>query len=125
MNRFPEGQRMSISERQVGSATVLEVAGAMVAGRIDGLIEAVVRRQVRAGRRIVVVNLRNVFSMDAAGLGALIVGYTTMRDEGGVLRLACLPKRIQHLIAITRLITVFDIFDSIEQAVGKEAVQTV
>ena len=109
---------MRISERHVGDATVLDLAGALVAGKADGIIEAAVRRQVRAGRPIVIVNLGEVPSIDASGLGALVVAYTTLRQAGGVLRLAGVTKRIHDVMVITRLTTVFDTFDSVEQAVN-------
>lgn len=109
---------MRISERHAGDATVLDLAGALVAGKADGIIEAAVRRQVRAGRRIVIVNLREVPSIDAAGLGALVVAYTTLRQAGGVLRIAGATKRIHDVMVMTRLTTVFDTFDSVEQAVN-------
>jgi anti-sigma B factor antagonist len=108
---------MRISERHAGDATVLDLAGALVAGKADGIIEAAVRRQVRAGRRIVIANLGDVPSIDAAGLGALVVAYTTLREAGGVLRIAGATKRIHDLMVMTRLTTVFDTFDSVEQAV--------
>jgi anti-sigma B factor antagonist len=109
---------MRISERHAGDATVLDLAGALVAGKADGIIEAAVRRQVRAGRRIVIVNLGDVPSIDAAGLGALVVAYTTLRQAGGVLRIAGATKRIHDVMVMTRLTTVFDTFDSVEQAVN-------
>ena len=110
---------MRICERRFGDATVLDLAGPMVAGKADGLIETAVRRQVRDGRRIVIANLGNVPAIDAAGLGALVVAYTTMRRAGGVFRLACVTKRIHDVIVMTRLTAVFDIFDCVEHAVNE------
>ena len=110
---------MRISERQIGDSTVLDLAGALVAGKADGMIEAAVGRQVRAGRRIVVANLGSVPSIDAAGLGALVMAYTTLQEAGGVLRLAGATKRVHGLIVMTRLNTIFDTFDSVEQALNE------
>ncbi|MEO8679394.1 MAG: STAS domain-containing protein [Vicinamibacterales bacterium] len=117
---------MRINVRQFGATTVLGIAGPIVAGKCDGLLEAAVRRQVRAGRRHLVADLGCASTIDAAGLGALVAAYTIMRDEGGRFRLADVPKRIHHLLVTTRLNTVFDIVDwrehSAEQPVAKDAV---
>jgi anti-sigma B factor antagonist len=107
-----------VSERYVGDATVLDLAGPMVTPRADGMIKAAVRRQVRAGPRLVVVNFGSVPSIDAAGLGELIAAYTMLQRVGGKLRLACVPKRIRDVIEITHLTSILDIFDCVEHAVN-------
>jgi anti-sigma B factor antagonist len=116
---FERSKVVRICERRFGDATVLDLTGPLVAGKADGLIEAAVRRQVLDGRRIVIVNLGHVPSIDAAGLGALVVAYTTMRRAGGAFRLACVTKRIHDVLAITRLTAIFDIFDCVERAVNE------
>ena len=73
---------MRVNERQFGNATVLDLAGPMVTPNADGMINAAVRRQVRAGPRLVVVNFSGVPSIDAAGLGELIAAYTTLQRVG-------------------------------------------
>ena len=108
---------MGVNERHVGHATVLDLAGPMVTPKVDGLIKAAVRRHVRAGPRLVVVNFGRVPSIDAAGLGELIAAYTTLVQVGGKLRLACVPKRIRDVIEITHLTKFLEIFDCVEDAV--------
>jgi anti-sigma B factor antagonist len=112
---------MTINERLVGNALVLDVAGAVVCGKADGLIERAVQQQLDVGRRLVVVNLGDVCSMDAAGLGALAGAYRAARKAACNLRFASLPTRIRHLLAISRLITVFETFDTVEQAADGSA----
>jgi anti-sigma B factor antagonist len=108
---------MRISERRAGDVVVLDLVGPLYGWQAAGVVEDTVRRHQRAGTHTVVVNLARVRSMDCGGLGALVAGYNTMREAGGEMRLACLTRRISDLLVITRLLTVFDTFDSVEQAV--------
>jgi anti-sigma B factor antagonist len=66
----------------------------------------------------VVINLSKVEWMNSTGLGILISGLTTLRNNGGELKLACVTDKIESLLTITRLITVFENYDNIEQAVN-------
>jgi anti-anti-sigma factor len=91
----------------------------MVTPKADGMIKAAVRRQVRAGPRVVVVNFSGVPSIDAAGLGELIAAYTTLQRVGGKLRLACVPQRIRAVIEITHLTRILEIFSCVEDAVNE------
>jgi anti-sigma B factor antagonist len=109
---------MSISERRFEHAVVLDVTGPIAGRYTAGLIDAAARRHARAGTRILVANLGRVPLVDLAGLGALVDAHITMRQARGVFRLACVTKRIHDLVVITRLLTVMDTFDSIEEAVG-------
>ena len=108
---------LRMTECQFGEVAVLELAGP-IAGRTGAaMIDEVVRRHARTGTRIVVANLGGVPSIDLAGLGALVDACITMRKADGVLKLACISKRVHDLVAITRLFTVIDTFDSVDEAV--------
>jgi anti-sigma B factor antagonist len=109
---------MNISERQIGPSTVLDVTGPITGHKAADMIDAAVRRHARAGTRILVVNLGRVPRVDLAGLGALVDACIAMRQASGVFRLACVAKRIHDLVVITRLATVIDTFDSVEEAAG-------
>jgi anti-sigma B factor antagonist len=108
---------MRISERQIGNVVVVDLVGSLVGPNPAGAVENAIRRHGRTGTRTVVVNLARVRSMDLTGLSALVDGYRTLREAGGEVRLAALTQRIHDLVVITRLVTVFDTFDSVEQAV--------
>jgi anti-sigma B factor antagonist len=108
---------MRISERQVGDAAVLDLAG-RIAGRKVDEIGAAVSRHVQAGTRLVVANLSGVPSVDLAGLGALVEAQRAARAAGCDLRLAGVNHRIHDLVILTRLVTVFDTFDSVDAAAG-------
>jgi len=109
---------MSINERRFEHAVVLDVTGPMIGRKSAGLIDAAVRRHAKTGARIVVANLGHVPFVDLAGLGALVDAHITMRQASGMFRLACVTRRVHDLVVITRLLTVIDIFDCVENATG-------
>jgi anti-sigma B factor antagonist len=109
---------IGISERRFEDAVVLDVTGPITGREAACRIDAAVRRHARAGTRILVANLEGVPQVDLAGLGALVDAHITMRQARGAFRLACVTKRIQDLVVITRLLTVIHTFDSIEEAAG-------
>ena len=110
---------MRISERQVGDVVVLDLSGPLYGWEAAGAMEDTIRRYCRSGTQTIVVNFARVRSIDCGGLGALVDGYNTMRDAGGEMRLASVTRRINDLLVITRLVTVFDTFDSVEQAIDR------
>jgi len=110
---------MDITERRFKDAVVLDVTGPMTGRQAAGMIDAAVRRHARVRTRILVANLGRVPLVDLAGLGALVDAHTTMRHAGGAFRLACVTKQIQDLVVSTRLLTVVDTFESIEEAVDR------
>ena len=118
---WKSGEITTVTERQFDHAVVLEVTGPRTGRKAPAEIDGVVRRHARAGTRAVVVNLAAVPMIDLAGLGALVDAYITMQRSGGTLRLACMTRRVQELVIITRLITVFDTFESVEKALGAPA----
>ena len=103
---------MDIKERVVDGVSVLDLAGKIVLGEGDGQIRERIKDLLADGQRKILLNLGDITYIDSAGLGALISSYTTAKREGGSLKLVNLTKRIQDLLAITKLITVFETFDN-------------
>ena len=109
---------MRITERWLGdTTTILDLQGPLTGPEGTELLRAIVHDLTRAGPQQLVVNLEDVPSIDAAGLGALVDAYCVTTRNGGTLKLAHLNKRLHDLIVLTRLVTVFDIFDSVEEAI--------
>ena len=108
---------MDIKERVVDGVSVLDLAGKIVLGEGDGQIRDRIKDLLADGQRKILLNLGDITYIDSAGLGALISSYTTTKREGGHLRLVNLTKRIQDLLAITKLITVFDTYESEPEAI--------
>lgn len=109
---------MNIKERVVEGVSVLDLSGKIVLGEGDVQIRDRIRDLLADGQRNILLNLGEVNYLDSAGLGALISSYTTVKRESGQLKLMNLTKRIQDLLAITKLITVFDTFDSEKEAIA-------
>ncbi len=108
---------MRIEEREVGDVLILDLSGKLTIGEGDELLKDKINSLIQQGRRKLVLNLAGVPYIDSAGLGEIVRTYTTVSRQGGKLKLLNLTKRIQDLLAITKLLTVFDTFDSEQEAV--------
>lgn len=107
---------MEISERSDGKVTILNLTGKVTLGEGDVLLKDKLHSLLNQGRKDVLLNLAQVSYVDSAGLGAIVSAYTTMTREGGSLKLANVTKKLQDLLSITKLLTVFDTFDSEDEA---------
>jgi anti-sigma B factor antagonist len=107
---------MEIAERNTGNVTVLDLSGRITLGEGDVLLKDKLHSLLNQGRRDVLLNLENVQYVDSAGLGAIVGAYTTVTRQGGTLKLANVTKRLQDLLSITKLLTVFETFDSEAEA---------
>ena len=108
---------MQIDERSAGDVTVLDLKGRMTMGEGDELLKDKVNSLILQGHKKLVLNLADVPYVDSAGLGEIVRTYTTVTKQGGSLKLANLTKRITDLLSITKLLTVFDTYDSEADAV--------
>ena len=108
---------MQIDQRAVGDVIVLDVKGKITLGEGDELLKDKVNSLVNQGHKKILVNLADVPYIDSAGLGEIVRTYTTVSRQGGSLKLVNLTKRIQDLLSITKLLTVFETFDSESDAV--------
>jgi anti-sigma B factor antagonist len=108
---------MQISERQSGSVTVLDLSGKITLGEDGTLLKDKLQSLLHQGKKSILVNLGQVQYVDSAGLGALVSAYTTVTREGGSLKLVNVTKKLQDLLSITKLLTVFDTYDSEDEAV--------
>src|SRR5215471_2474013 len=109
---------MNISERRIGDVVVVDVSGKITLGDGgDAILKDKLRSLVQQGQKKLLLNLADVAYVDSAGLGAIVQSYTTVTNQGGALKLVNTTKRIKDLLAITKLLTVFDTFDSEAEAV--------
>lgn len=108
---------MQIEERSVGDVTVLDLKGKMTLGEGDEQLRDKINSLVQQGHRKIVLNLEGVPYLDSAGLGEIVRTYTTISRQGGSLKLLNLTKRITDLLSITKLLTVFETYDSEADAV--------
>ena len=103
---------MDMQERMVGPIVVLDLGGKLIAGDGDGRLKDKINSLTLQGRKQVLLNLGSISYIDSNGLGELIASHTTVTRNGGQIKLVNLTKRVQDLLAICRLLTVFDVFDS-------------
>ena len=108
---------MQIDERRVGPVIILDAKGKLTLGDGDVLLKDKIHSLVQQGHKQVVLNLRDVPYVDSAGIGEIVGSYTTLSRAGGTLRLLNLTTRIHDLLAITKLLTVFETFTSEDEAV--------
>ncbi len=107
---------MNIDERNVGEVTVLDLNGKMLIGEGDELLREKINDLVEGGKNKILLNLAEVPYVDSAGLGEIVRCYTTVSRNSGQLKLLNLTKRLEDLLSITKLLTVFDTYDSEEEA---------
>ena len=108
---------MHIDERVVADVVVLDVKGKISLGEGSELLKDKVNSVVNQGYKNIVLNLAGVPYIDSAGLGEVMSAYTTVCRQGGRLKLLNLTKRITDLLSITKLLTIFETFDSEDEAV--------
>jgi anti-sigma B factor antagonist len=108
---------MQIEERVVGGVTILDLSGKMTLGEGDELLREKIASLVNAGQKSLLLNLEGVPYIDSAGLGEMVRSYTTVSRQGGKLKLLNLTKRIEDLLSITKLLTVFETFESEAEAI--------
>jgi anti-sigma B factor antagonist len=108
---------MQIEQRNSNDVIILDLRGKITLGEGDELLKDKVNSLLNQGHRKIVLNLAEVPYIDSAGLGEVVRTYTTVSRQGGSLKLLNLTKRITDLLSITKLLTVFETFDSESEAV--------
>jgi len=107
---------MQIEERVVDEVTILDLKGKITLGEGDEALKDKINSLTLQNRRHILLNLEGVPYIDSAGLGEVVRTYTTVSRQGGQLKLVNLTKRITDLLSITKLLTVFETFDSEDEA---------
>jgi anti-sigma B factor antagonist len=111
-----ESGMLQIEERVVDEVTVLDLKGKVTLGEGDEALKDKINSLLLQGRKRILLNLENVPYIDSAGLGEIVRTYTTVSRQGGQLKLVNLTKRITDLLMITKLLTVFETFDTEPEA---------
>ena len=109
---------MTLKDKKVNGIVVLELAGKVMGGPDANLLTEKLHELVDQKNTNVVADLSKVSWMNSSGLGILIGGLTTMRNNKGDLKLVNVTERIKSLLVITKLITIFETFDTIDDAVA-------
>ena len=109
---------MTIDTRNVNGITILELHGKVTIGEGSREIRETIRKLLDAGNKNILLNLGDVSYVDSSGIGELVSSYTTVTNQGEQFKLLHLTKKIRELLAITKLLTVFDSYDDEETAIG-------
>jgi len=109
---------INISERQAGDVTILDLEGKVTIGEGSVALRGAIRRLLGEGKNKILLNLGKVGYIDSSGIGELVSSFTAVNKEGGSLKLLNLTQKIQDLLAITKLLTVFDVFDEEAEALA-------
>jgi anti-sigma B factor antagonist len=102
---------VKLNTRQVGDVTVVDVSGRITLGEGSSVLRDLLRELVAKGNKKILLNLGEVTYIDSSGIGELVSGFTTISNQGGSLKLLSLTKRVQDLLQITKLYTVFDVHE--------------
>ncbi len=110
---------LNISERQVGDVTILDMDGKITIGEGSVALRSAIRRLLEEGKKKILLNLAKVGYIDSSGIGELVSSYTAIgKEDGGQLKLLNLTQKLQDLLTITKLLTVFDVYESEEEALS-------
>ena len=109
--------QLTIKERQAGDVTILDLSGKITIGEGSVQLRESVRKLLDEGKKKILLNLGDVSYVDSSGIGELVSSYTTTNNQGGQLKLLNLTKKIQDLLMITKLLTVFQTYDNEQDAV--------
>jgi len=102
---------LKIESREVAHVTILDVEGRIILGDEIGLLRDAVHSLVNQGKKKIILNLAGVDYIDSSGVGELVGCFTTVRNAGGELKLLNLTQKVQDVLHVTKLYTVFDVRD--------------
>src|ERR1700732_3144941 len=109
---------LEIRERQAGDVTILDMSGKITIGEGSVALRTAIRRLLEEGKHKILLNLAGVGYIDSSGIGELVSSYTTINKDGGQLQLLSLTQKLQDLLTITKLLTVFDVYDTEAEALS-------
>jgi anti-sigma B factor antagonist len=109
---------LDVRERQAGDVTILDLSGSIRMGEGCISLRNAIRGLADDGRKNILLNLASVKNVDSSGIGEMIANYTSITRDGGQLKLLNLTEKIRDLLVITKLLTVFDAYESESEALN-------
>lgn len=101
-----------VNERLRGGVSILDLEGRIAIGESNRHLHDAIRRLVMEGKNQIILNLARVKFIDSTGLGEIVAGYSTLKANGGELKLISIPPRVTDLMTVTKLYTVFEIYEN-------------
>ncbi len=108
---------LTFESKKVGTVSVLAPNGKIVIGDEVTSLREKVKGLLQAGEKSILLNLANVHYVDSTGIGALVGSFTTIRGQGGQMKLCNLSGKVEDLLVVTKLLTVFDVFKTEDEGV--------
>src|SRR5258706_14725749 len=109
---------LKIRQRQAGDVVILDLNGEVRIGDSATALRGAIRGLIAGGNKKILLNLAGVKYIDSSGIGELIANYTTVGRGGGELKLLNLTEKVQDLLVITKLLTVFDVYEEESEALS-------
>jgi len=109
---------LTIKERQAVDITILDMSGKVTIGEGSVALRTAVRRLLEEGKKKILLNLGGVGYIDSSGIGELVSSFTSINKEQGQLKLLNLTQKLQDLLGITKLLTVFDVYENESDALS-------
>jgi len=109
---------MKASTRQINGVTIVDLSGRITLGEGSVVLRDTVKDLLGKGQKKILLNLGDVSYIDSSGIGELVSAFTSVRNQGGELKLLHLTKKVHDLLQITKLYTVFDVKDDEVSAIG-------
>ncbi|MCI0403532.1 MAG: STAS domain-containing protein [Acidobacteria bacterium] len=109
---------LDIQTREVNGVTVVELVGKIILGEESSALREKIKDLIAGGKTRIVLNLGRISFIDSAGVGTLVSAYTSARSQGGEVKLSSLTKKFRETLQVTRLLTVFEVFDDDPAAIA-------
>jgi anti-sigma B factor antagonist len=113
-----KGEFMKASSRSVGSVEIIKLEGKITIGSGDSQLREVITNALNSGKNNILLDMSGVSTIDSSGIGELVGSYTTVTNRGGKLKLLHLPAKLNELLHVTQLITVFEVYEDEPQALA-------
>ena len=107
---------MAVNVRKRDDVTILDLKGKITIGATELALREAVHNALDSGAKKIVINMKDVTTIDSSGIGELVSAYTSATNRGAKIHLACLPEKVQSVLVITQLYQVFDVADTEDQA---------
>lgn len=109
---------LDIQTREVNGVTLVELSGKIILGEESSALREKIKDLIATGKTRILLNLARVSFIDSAGVGTLVSAYTSARSQGGEVKLSGLTKKFRETLQVTRLLTVFEVFDDDQAAIA-------
>ncbi|MGH9400411.1 MAG: STAS domain-containing protein [Thermoanaerobaculia bacterium] len=109
---------MKTSVRELQGVSILDLKGKITIGAGDVQLRETVNSLAESGKKSILINMHDVTTIDSSGIGELVGCYTSVTNKGGKLRLLHLPPKINDVLTVTQLITVFDVYENEAEAIA-------